>query len=76
MNTYRITDLYIAAYLKALGYNCTTEIQGKRCFFLFTEEAKVAVSAYISNSDRENFNVNAVTIVNEVKQLKAFVNNL
>lgn len=76
MNTYRISDLYIAAYLKAIGYKCTIEANGKRCFFIFDEEVKQYVSDFVQYSDVSIHNVNASVFVNEIKQLKAYVNNI
>ena len=43
MENYTITDLYIAAYLKAIGFDCTIELKGKRSFFVFPLEAKIKV---------------------------------
>ena len=76
MDTYKISDLYIAAYLKALGYKCEIETNGKRCFFQFDNEAKLKVADFIQSSDISQHNVNASVFVNEIKQLKAYVNNI
>ena len=76
MDGYKLSDLYIAAYLKALGYKCEIEQNGKRCFFIFNEEAKYRVSEFIQSSDSLDYNVNASAFVNEIKQLKAYVNNI
>ena len=76
MDTYRISDLYIAAYLKALGNKCEIEANGRRCFFIFNSEVKSLVSDFVQNSDINSFSVNAAVFVNEIKQLKAYVNNL
>ena len=78
MNTenYKISDLYIAAYLKALGYKCEIENQGKRCFFIFDNAVKPLVSSFVQDSDISSYTVNASVFVNEIKQLKAYVNNI
>ena len=76
MDAYKISDLYIAAYLKALGYKCEIEANGKRCFFIFNAEVKPLVSEFVQNSDINSFSVNASIFVNEIKQLKAYVNNI
>lgn len=73
---YTITDLYIAAFLKAIGYTCDIETKNKRSFFIFDPKAKQEVSDFVTNSNREHLNVNAITLINEIKQLKAFVNNI
>lgn len=74
-NKYTITDLYIAAFLKALGHRCEIENRNRRSYFIFGEEARDDVNQLITNSNKEHFNVNAITLINEIKQLKAFVNN-
>jgi len=51
------------------------EIEGRRCFFIFNDSAKKDVAGYIQNSDRNSLNVNASVLINEIKQLKAFINN-
>jgi hypothetical protein len=76
MDTYKISDLYIAAYLKALWYKCDIEANGKRCFFIFNEEVKPLVGDFVQSSSIEQHNVNASVFVNEIKQLKAYVNNI
>ena len=76
MNTYKISDLYIAAYLKALGHKCEIEANGRRCFFSFNEEVKSIVSDFVQSSDIHEYNVNASAFTNEIKQLKAYVNNI
>ena len=76
MNTYKITDLYIAAFLKALWHKCEIEAVGKRCYFTFDEIVKSEVSDFIQTSNIEDHNVNASAFVNEIKQLKAYVNNI
>lgn len=76
MNTYKLSDLYIAAYLKSIWYEYTIESTGKRCFFSFDEKARDEVQNFVQNSNRSNFNVNASIFTNEIKQLKAYVNNL
>ena len=64
---YKITDLYIAAYLKALGHKCRIEALGKRCYFIFGMEVKADVSAFIQISDADQYNINANLFVNEIK---------
>lgn len=75
-NIYKITDLYITAFLKAIGYEYTIETNWKRCYFIFPAEAKELYNEYIQNSDKSVHNVNASIFVNEIKQLKSYVNNL
>ena len=74
-DTYKITDLYIAAFLKALGYSCDTEVVNKRCHFIFSTEAREVVTDMMRNSDTTRHTVNASCLINEIKSLKAFVNN-
>ena len=76
MDTYKISDLYIAAYLKALWYKCEIEANGKRCFFVFSDEVKPLIAKFVQDSDTESHTVNAALFVNEIKQLKAYVNNI
>lgn len=76
MNEYKTTDLYIAAFLKARGYECEIVPQGKRCYFHFKTESKEALAELMRTSDKDIFNVNATALINEIKQLKAFVNNV
>ena len=72
---YKITDLYLAAYLRAVGFTCEIETKNKRCFFIFPTEAKETISEMMRQSSTDSHNVNALCIVNEIKQLKAYVNN-
>jgi hypothetical protein len=73
---YKISDLYIAAFLKSIWFEYTIEAVWKRCYFIFPDEAKKSVEELVVNSDRSNHNVNASLFINEIKQLKAYVNNL
>lgn len=74
-NQYKITDLYIAAYLKAVGFTCDIVSEGKRSYFIFEQEAKEQVAKIIWNTDKIHHNVNASVLINEIKQLKSFVIN-
>jgi adenylate cyclase class IV len=76
MQTYRTTDLYIAAYLKALGFDCEIQTDVRKSTFLFPEAAKEVATIYVTKSDRNYHNVNASVLVDEIKKLKTFVNTL
>lgn len=73
---YTITDLYLAAYLKAVWFRCEIESKGKRCFFIFDLEAKEEVARIIWDTEKEAHNVNATVLINEIKQLKSYVINV
>ena len=73
---YKTSDLYIAAFLKALGHNCKFENTGKKILFIFDSEVQEKADEYVSLSDRNSHNVNASALVDEVKKLKTYVNSL
>ena len=73
MEKYKITDLYIAAFLRAIGYSNEVEVKNWRCHFLFDQEARDDVNDLMNNKE---FNVKWLDLINEIKQLKAYVNNL
>lgn len=51
MNTYVVTDMYIAAYLQARGFKFThTTDPRKRVYFNFPEECRQVVAEYVSSS--------------------------
>lgn len=71
---YRISDLYLTAYLRAKWYECRVEkISFNKFFFIFPIEAKKEVDNYISHSI--DYNVNANKIVSEIKLLKSYMSN-
>lgn len=74
MDKYVINDLYLAAFLRARGYECKIEAKtfNKFCF-VFPKEAKQEVEDYISQWN--TFNVNASKLINEVKTLKSYISN-
>lgn len=77
MDKYIITDLYTAAFLRARGYECEIKIQSwRKCVFEFPVEAKDTVVNFIKENKIEEYNVNGLVLVNEIKQLKSYVNNL
>lgn len=77
MNTYIVTDMYIAAYLQAKGYRFThTSDTRKRVYFNFPEECRQVVAEYVSASGSNENNVNASKLISAVKELKSFVKSI
>lgn len=74
MNTYIVTDMYIAAYLQAKGYCFThTTDMKKRVYFNFPESCRQVVADYVSSSGSNENNINASKLISAVKELKSFV---
>lgn len=77
MNTYVVTDMYIAAYLLAKGYKFTHTVDmKKRVFFNFPEECRAVVTDYIAKASDGEDNVNANKLISSIKELKSFVKSV
>lgn len=77
MNTYIVTDMYIAAYLQAKGFKFehNTDTRG-RVYFHFPEECRKIVSECVSSSGVNENNINASKLISSIKELKTFVKNI
>lgn len=77
MNTYIVTDMYIAAYLQSKGFKFThTANERKRVYFNFPEECRAVVADYVSASGANEDNVNASKLISAIKELKSFVKSV
>ena len=77
MNTYVVTDMYIAAYLQARGFKFThTTDPRKRVYFNFPEECRQVVAEYVSSSGVNEDNINASKLISAIKELKSFVKSI
>lgn len=77
MNTYVVTDMYIAAYLQAKGHRFTHTVnERKKVFFNFPEACRSVVSEYVSASGSGEDNINASKLISSIKELKSFVKSV
>lgn len=74
MDKYKTNDLYVSAFLRARGHECTIEqISYKRFSFIFNTDVKVDADNFITKA--KEFNVNASMMINEIKALKSYISN-